>query len=615
MAARNNDLRRQQHPSPQHPPQQQQPPAAARVVRVGAYPRVSREEQLQGYSISEQRDAITQEAAAWARDSRDSNAAWDITWYTEEGKSARGEKLAKRVQFQRMLTDARAGRLDLIVVHKLDRFSRNLRVQLEAIGDLSGAGVGILSIVERPDLTTPQGKLLANMLGSVAQYFTDNLSEEVKKGIRGRAKRGLQMNRVPFGYRRLREDEPLPEGVQALGKAPPVPDDGPDGGGAWAGYQELKRLTLLGHTAQEVADRLNAAGRWRVDNAAYAVPDRAASADPWLGRFTRQNVATIRANVFYRPWRPGETHGTVVSAGIEYPGAHVAACTWDEWQTMQGIATGGRRRGAYRTAPEAGESAAEFRGLVVCATCGGRAYVTRFYSKRRKDGTRTTYEQYRCEAVQRGVTCPDQGHFARVEDVRAAWLDWLAQVEQLFPAQWEAMIRRYVTASERERGHGGGSGSGAGDGTGRDLERERRAWQERRRRVIESYHDLLIDRAERNQRVQEAEREIARLDAALAASRGGAAHHADALIFAGRQVVALATLWSRMTADERGRMAALLIEPHGLPVRLLGYHHASYAPAPPVASCELVTTAVRLHPAVRDALDTLRQAQVDVRAG
>ena len=78
--------------------------------------------------------------------------------YIEEGKSARTDNISRRPAFKEMIDDALARKFDVLVVHKLDRFSRNLRVTLEYFDKLSKAGVTFLSISEQMDFSTPRGK-------------------------------------------------------------------------------------------------------------------------------------------------------------------------------------------------------------------------------------------------------------------------------------------------------------------------------------------------------------------------------------------------------------------------------------------------------------------------
>src|SRR5687767_1962786 len=96
-----------------------------RPIRAALYERVSSEEQVEGYSLDAQ-----DRAGRLYCEAHD----WEIAnIYRDEGRSARTDDLTKRPAFQRMLADAEAGLMAVVVVHKLDRFARNLRVTLETL--------------------------------------------------------------------------------------------------------------------------------------------------------------------------------------------------------------------------------------------------------------------------------------------------------------------------------------------------------------------------------------------------------------------------------------------------------------------------------------------------
>ena len=88
----------------------------------------------------------------------------------------------------------------MLVVHKLDRFSRNVRITLEYLETLEKAGVGFVSITEQMDFSTPIGRVILANLAAFGQYYSDNLSAEVSKGLKERAAQGLWVGPVPFGY-------------------------------------------------------------------------------------------------------------------------------------------------------------------------------------------------------------------------------------------------------------------------------------------------------------------------------------------------------------------------------------------------------------------------------
>src|SRR3954469_13296315 len=138
-------------------------------MRAGIYYRVSSEEQVDGFSLDAQRRILLDFCQT---------KGWDVAdEYAYEGISSRGDQIEKRPQFKRLLEDAEAGALDVVVVHKLDRFSRNIRVTFDSLARLDAAGVLFTSVVEHQfDFTTPMGKVMLALLAAFAQYFADNLA-------------------------------------------------------------------------------------------------------------------------------------------------------------------------------------------------------------------------------------------------------------------------------------------------------------------------------------------------------------------------------------------------------------------------------------------------------
>lgn len=112
------------------------------------------------------------------------------------GYKARDEGTA----FSRMLKDARAGRFDVVVVRKLDRLGRSLAA-LEAF---TAARVAVVTIDENIDLTTVNGRLIANLLTSVARAEVEIKAERrVNANTARRQREGAAVptsGRVPYGY-------------------------------------------------------------------------------------------------------------------------------------------------------------------------------------------------------------------------------------------------------------------------------------------------------------------------------------------------------------------------------------------------------------------------------
>jgi len=217
-------------------------------MKAALYARVSSEEQVEGYSLDAQVRAF--ETLVETR-------GWTIyKEYLEEGKSARTENINKRPVFKEAITDGLDRKYDVLVVHKVDRFSRKLRITLEYFDKLGKAGVGFLSIVEQMDFSTPWGKFTLSMLGGLAELYSDNLSQETKKGWAERRAQGLYCGTLAFGATKNADGIPVPD-VQDR----KISVDGQET--VVHNYEGLKlafKSSAQGKSDREVAMALNATG-------------------------------------------------------------------------------------------------------------------------------------------------------------------------------------------------------------------------------------------------------------------------------------------------------------------------------------------------------------------
>src|SRR5437879_349671 len=153
-----------------------------------AYARVSTPRQGErGVSLQEQRTAIERYAAIHGL---------EISRWFEERESA---SHTGRPAFMEMLKLLRLGKMQGVVIHKIDRSMRNLEDWAD-VGKLVDAGVQIHFATENVDLKTVAGRLSADIQAVVAAHYSRNLREEVKKGLYGRLKQGFYPFRAPIGY-------------------------------------------------------------------------------------------------------------------------------------------------------------------------------------------------------------------------------------------------------------------------------------------------------------------------------------------------------------------------------------------------------------------------------
>ena len=160
-------------------------------MRASGYCRVSTAEQSEeGYSLDAQEQAIRAYCQA---------QSWELTeLYVDAGRS--GGSLKGREELARLLDDAESGQFERVVFWRLDRLGRNLRDLLDLSDRLEAAGVGLVSIQEAIDTGTPGGRMVRNVLGSLAEFEREITVERIKAGVAAKARAGHLVGPLPLGY-------------------------------------------------------------------------------------------------------------------------------------------------------------------------------------------------------------------------------------------------------------------------------------------------------------------------------------------------------------------------------------------------------------------------------
>ena len=163
------------------------------MKHVFLYARVSTEEQaIHGLSIEAQTAALEE----WAKE----NGCKVVGLYVDAGISAR-KPASKRPDLQRLLNDVRAGKGDLVVFTKLDRWFRNIAEYYKVQEVLEKYHVDWRTIHEDYDTSTASGRLKINIMLSVAQDEADRTSERIKAVFEvKREKREALGGNLPTGY-------------------------------------------------------------------------------------------------------------------------------------------------------------------------------------------------------------------------------------------------------------------------------------------------------------------------------------------------------------------------------------------------------------------------------
>ena len=164
--------------------------------RCAIYTRKSTEEGLEQSfnSLDAQREAcaayiLSQRHEGWA----------ELSDRYDDGGFSGGSM--ERPGLQQLLTDVRAGRIDVIVVYKVDRLTRALSDFAKMVETFDGAGVSFVSVTQAFNTTSSMGRLTLNVLLSFAQFEREVTAERIRDKVAASKKKGLWMGgSVPFGY-------------------------------------------------------------------------------------------------------------------------------------------------------------------------------------------------------------------------------------------------------------------------------------------------------------------------------------------------------------------------------------------------------------------------------
>ncbi len=107
----------------------------------------------------------------------------------------------ERPAFQRLLTDIEAGRIDIVVVYKVDRLSRSLLDFAGVMDRFNRHGVAFVSVTQNFSTANAMGRLTLNMLMSFAEFEREMISERTRDKIAASRRRGKWTGgRIPYGY-------------------------------------------------------------------------------------------------------------------------------------------------------------------------------------------------------------------------------------------------------------------------------------------------------------------------------------------------------------------------------------------------------------------------------
>lgn len=162
----------------------------SKKVRVAAYARVSDGKDAMLHTLSNQ--------VSYYSDLIQNNNDWlYVGVYVDEAVTGTKEE---RLEFQRMIEDAKAGKIDAIITKSISRFARNTVTLLTTVRELKQIGVDVYFEEQKVHTLSSDGELMLTILASYAQEESRSVSENMKWRIKRNFEEGKPWNHIVYGY-------------------------------------------------------------------------------------------------------------------------------------------------------------------------------------------------------------------------------------------------------------------------------------------------------------------------------------------------------------------------------------------------------------------------------
>ena len=243
------------------------------LTPAALYARVSSDRQDVDLSVSAQLRALKDYAKA--------NGYSVAREYVDEAESGR---VADRPQFREMIEQGSQPKapFEVILVWKFSRFTRKREHSVAFKSMLRRKGIRVVSITEHAD-DSPTGKLMEAIIESVDEFYSENLAQDVVRGMRESASRGFFLaSKAPFGYKRVK----VSDGVKERPTLEVEPATAPV-------VKEMFESSLRGSGLKEICKALNGRGitnrgkRWNKGGLHYLLTNEAYTGTAVWGRTSK----------------------------------------------------------------------------------------------------------------------------------------------------------------------------------------------------------------------------------------------------------------------------------------------------------------------------------------
>lgn len=423
--------------------------------RTALYVRVSTAEQVEGFSIDGQLKVLNDYCRAMGK--------VVVKEYVEKGVS--GKSINGRLKLQQLLEDAKNGEFDEVLSWKINRLARNQLDLLKIVDTLDKNNVTFRSYSENFETETPMGKFALQMMGAVGELERNTIVDNVKMGMKQRARTGKWNGGIVLGYKTMRVNEKDTKLEIILEEATTV--------------RKIFELYASGKGLKAITNQINHEGyKTKKGN-----------------MFTTGGVKDILMNPVYigkirynvrENWNEKRRKG-INKNPIIADGEHEAIIPVELWDKVQLLykAKSGKPKKAF-------ESNYLLTGLMKCPECGASMVASKS-KKKKKDGTYNITRYYVCGSWRNKGTAACHSNGIRADYAEEYVLSRIKEV--VFN---ERILKDIVKTLNRER-----------KDTIKPLEKELeqltknlKDLENRKNRVFELYEDGTLDKQALAQRME-----------------------------------------------------------------------------------------------------------------
>lgn len=387
----------------------------SKPIKVAIYARVSTHEQAeQGYSIDAQLDTL--------RGYCKKNGLEVYEEYADAGIS--GTSLKGRVALQRLQQDAEKGLFDELLVWKINRLARNAYNLLGILDHLEQHNVSFRSYSDNFETSTPIGKFAFQMMGAVGELERNTIVENVKMGMKQRAKKGEHNGKLPLGYRVVPDPGNLSKRSKAIAV---VPEEA-------LIVRKIFELYAAGRGLKSIANELNHSGyKTKTDNTFSTTAIKEILNNPFYNGKIRYNR--------YENWSNKRRRGKSAEPIIA-DGKHEAIIHDVLWEKVQFLL---QKKSFTPSRIFDGEFL--LSGLIRCPKCGAAMVASRTRSKT-KTGKIVNRLYYSCGAFRSKGSSVCSANSIRKQEAEEEVMNRLARVlskDRILKAIVDKMNHRLTT--------------------------------------------------------------------------------------------------------------------------------------------------------------------------